>query len=260
MSNVRSTCAALVERLPKINFLVLSAGYASLTSTEETSEGLDHQLALRYYSRYVFIAGLLPLLLKARESGQEARVMSVLAGGLASRPNLDDLGLKKARSKRFGFGAAQVNFNSSGYNDMMMVYFASKYPSIAFTHIFPGIVYTPGWKIALNFGWLFAPLTWALVSISRLFSVTPEYCAEHMLYALFDGKQGAFFRNDKGKVVGSYVFDESETHVYDSSSDSLTYGSQGLVNGTPVPGYGGSDLGVRLLMVHTEEATKPLHT
>jgi len=100
MSNIRSTCADLIDQLPRINYLVLAAGYASFTSTEETSEGLDRQLALRYYSRYVFISSLLPLLTKTRQSGQDARVMSILGGGRAYLPvNLEDLGLKNARAK-----------------------------------------------------------------------------------------------------------------------------------------------------------------
>jgi len=137
MSNIRSTCADLIDRLPRINYLVLAAGYASFTSTEETSEGLDRQLALRYYSRYVFISSLLPLLIKARESGQDARVMSILGSGRAS-PDLDDLGLKKARSKTFGFGAAKAAIQSTAYNDMMVVvrnYFPSTFLNImSLTH------------------------------------------------------------------------------------------------------------------------------
>jgi NAD(P)-dependent dehydrogenase (short-subunit alcohol dehydrogenase family) len=136
MSNVRSTCAALADRLPRINFLVLGAGYASFTSTEETSEGLDRQLALRYYSRYVFISSLLPLLTKTRHSGQDARVMSILGGGSGSAfpVNLEDLGLKNARSKRFGFGGVKAILESVGYNDLMMVvriYFPSLSQNVA---------------------------------------------------------------------------------------------------------------------------------
>jgi len=121
MSNVRSTCTALTERLPKINFLVLCAGYGNLFSTEETSEGLDRSLALRYYARNVFISSLLPLLIRARQSGQDTRVMSVLAGGTAVRVDLDDLGTKKARSATFGSGAFKTLSQSVGYNDLMMV-------------------------------------------------------------------------------------------------------------------------------------------
>jgi len=138
MSNIRSTCADLIDQLPRINYLVLAAGYASFTSTEKTGEGLDRQLALRYYSRYVFISSLLPLLIKARESGQDAQVMLVLGGGLASPVNLDDLSLKVARSKTFGFGAAKAAIQSPGYNDMMMVvgiYFPSTFLNImSLTH------------------------------------------------------------------------------------------------------------------------------
>ncbi|KIM79544.1 hypothetical protein PILCRDRAFT_823463 [Piloderma croceum F 1598] len=256
MSNIRSTCADLIDRLPRINYLVLAAGYASATSTEKTSEGLDRQLALRYYSRYVFISSLLPLLIKAHESGQDARVMSILGGGRASPVDLNDLGLEKARSKTFGFGAAKTAIQSPGYNDMMVVYFASKNPSIAFTHIFPGIVKTPALQTGLDFGWFFKPLTWILLAILGPFCVTAEFCAEHMLYALLDREKGVFFRNDTGDIVGSHVFDQSHLHIYDSDSDSPTYEKKGLIDGTPVAGYGGSDMGVRLLNLHTEEVIK----
>jgi hypothetical protein len=138
MSNVRSTCAELIDRLPRINYLVLAAGYVSLTRTEKTSEGLDRQLALRYYSRFGFISSLLPLLVKARESGQDAGVMSVLGGGNGIPVNLNDLGLEKARSKRFGFAAAKAANESQGYNDLMMVvriYFPSNFLNImSLTH------------------------------------------------------------------------------------------------------------------------------
>jgi hypothetical protein len=90
-------------------------------------------------------------------------------------------------------------------------------------------------------------------------AITQEFCAEHMLHALFDGEKGVFLRNDTGDIVGSRVFDESQSHIYDSNSDSPAYTQKGFVNGTPLTGYGGSDMGVRLLMLHTEEVTKVSH-
>jgi NAD(P)-dependent dehydrogenase (short-subunit alcohol dehydrogenase family) len=119
MSNIRSTCADLIDRLPRINYLILAAGYL-FTSTETTSEGLDRQLALRYYSRYIFISSLLPLLIKTRESGQDAQVMTILGGECAS-PDLDNLGLEKALSKTFRFSPAKAAIQSTAYNDMMVV-------------------------------------------------------------------------------------------------------------------------------------------
>jgi hypothetical protein len=35
--------------------------------------------------------------------------------------NLNDLGLKMARSKTFGFGGAKAAIQSAGYNDLMMM-------------------------------------------------------------------------------------------------------------------------------------------
>ena len=81
-----------------------------------------------------------------------------------------------------------------------------------------------------------------------------------MLYGLLDGDTGVFLRNDTGDIVGSYVFNESQSDIYDSNSDSSSYKKQSLVNGPPVTGYNGSDIGVRLLRLHTDEATKVSHT
>jgi hypothetical protein len=77
-----------------------------------------------------------------------------------------------------------------------------------------------------------------------------------MLYALLDGEKGVFFRNSTGDAVGSHVFDESQVHLYDSNFESPTYQEKGLIHGTPVMGYAGSDMDVRLLMLHTEDVTK----
>lgn len=47
MAAIHTTCVALHKRLPHINFLVMSAGFNSFSSSKETNEGLDYHLALR---------------------------------------------------------------------------------------------------------------------------------------------------------------------------------------------------------------------
>lgn len=47
MKNVSGTCTELGQKVSKINFLVLSAGFIQLSGREETEEGLDKMLALR---------------------------------------------------------------------------------------------------------------------------------------------------------------------------------------------------------------------
>lgn len=65
MKNVHATTADLLNRVPKINFLVLSPGFLTLKGRTE-KEGLDRKLALNYYARWKFIKDLMPLLRRAK--------------------------------------------------------------------------------------------------------------------------------------------------------------------------------------------------
>ena len=115
MRNVRSTTSTLLGHLPKINFLVLSAGYMSFKGRDETDEGIDRRLGLHYYARWKFIHDLLPLLHKAHEAGEDAKALSVLGAGVAGTSiDVNNLGLKRnyLRSNPGGTGPT--------YTDLMM--------------------------------------------------------------------------------------------------------------------------------------------
>ncbi|KAJ7438307.1 hypothetical protein B0H11DRAFT_2039526 [Mycena galericulata] len=249
MSNVRAACAVIRAKVPRVNFLVLTAGYASFVNVALTGEGLDLLIAMRYYYRFVFIQELLPLLEKGSELGEDARVMSVLGAGLGSpkRPiDLDNLGnTVKERAGRFKV-AMRSMIVSSGYTDAMLAHFATRYPGIAFTHIHPGIVHTSA--LHADFDGLLTPLSWLLNWILPFFSVTQDAAAEHMLYALFTGERGLFIRNRYGDVVSSLEF-EASVELGDNDETSV-------LNGVPLPGYGASDLGVRRIVEHTEAVTR----
>lgn len=53
MKNVRTTATELVQRLPKVNYVVLSPGIIT-TKVTKTEEGLHKSLALMYYARWRF--------------------------------------------------------------------------------------------------------------------------------------------------------------------------------------------------------------
>jgi short-subunit dehydrogenase len=112
IQNCRDTSKYLLDKLPKINFLVQSQGYGSLRKAG-TNEGLDEQLVLRYFCRWKFTHDLLPLLRKAKDDGEEARVMSCLGAGLQFKINLNDIPMKNA----WGY---QVCTHSVVYNDYAM--------------------------------------------------------------------------------------------------------------------------------------------
>ena len=113
MREVRATSAALLARLPEINYLVLSPGLFNLRGRDETAEGIDKRLGLHYYARWKFVYDLLPLVQKAKEAGEDAKVMSVLAAGHGGPVNLDDLGMKKS------YNVAKAGLTSPTYTDLM---------------------------------------------------------------------------------------------------------------------------------------------
>lgn len=114
MKNVESTTKELLARLPKINFLFMSPGYFSIKGRDETVEGIDRKLAVHYYARWKFTDGLLPALERAKNAGEDAKVLSVLGAGKGGNIDLSDLGLKRT------FSAAKAGLEVPTYNDLMM--------------------------------------------------------------------------------------------------------------------------------------------
>jgi hypothetical protein len=114
MKNVNEVTKELLARLPKINFLVMTPGIMTMKGRDETEEGIDRKLAVHYYARWKFISDLLPALKKAKELGEDAKVLSVLAAGKGGKIDLDDLGLKK----HFSLGRAASQ--APTYNDLMV--------------------------------------------------------------------------------------------------------------------------------------------
>jgi NAD(P)-dependent dehydrogenase (short-subunit alcohol dehydrogenase family) len=116
MKNVHATTTALLARLEKVNFLVLSTGILRFSGRQETAEGIDEKLALIYYARWAFIYDLVPLLNKAKDAGEDAKVMSILAAGMpmAAEADVNDLGMAK------NYGWLLAMRVTPTYNDLML--------------------------------------------------------------------------------------------------------------------------------------------
>ncbi|KAJ6583499.1 hypothetical protein DFH09DRAFT_1029161 [Mycena vulgaris] len=257
MADVRATSAGLLARLPRINFLVISAGANSLVESSETREGLDHHLSLRYYSRYVWTKELLPLVHNARKLGQDSRVMSILGAGFGHAIDTNDIGLDKARSKTIkslkgvmiSFAALKGMSYSPGLNDAMMASFAAQNPELAFTHIHPGFVRTSAFHF--EFGWLLAPLAWLFEFVMLFFAIEQDEAAQYMLYALLSGERGLFLRSPKGDVISAHAFDSP--YEFESDPKSPVAHKKGYLAGVCLKGYSGSDVTVRKVVEYTEE-------
>ncbi|KZT07074.1 NAD(P)-binding protein [Laetiporus sulphureus 93-53] len=199
MKNVESTTQGLLARLPKVNYLVLSSANLRFFGRGETSEGIDDLAVLMYYARWKFIHDLIPLLRKAKDAGEDAKVMSVAGPGLGNGIDLDDLGPKRNR------GILNMRAQLSMYNDLMIEAFAERDPTMSFIHIWPGIVDTP---ILGRFFWF----------LFYFFSVSAEECAEYMLCALFTAGPGAHRMDNHGDDMGKerhYGSDEASQRLWE---------------------------------------------
>ncbi|KAJ7154041.1 NAD(P)-binding protein [Mycena filopes] len=205
MKNVRRVAGELGARLPRVNFLVLTAGVMTLNGRNETEEGIDRKLAVHYYGRWRFIRDLMPAVENAKEAGEDAKVMSVFSAGYGGTIDLDDLGIKK------NFSIGRAGTAAATYNDIMVQDFAARYPGLSFLHSFPGGVRTGLLKssdsafiriLGATLPLLLTPFTYSL-----------EASGEHQLHALLNAGPGAARTNDKGDDIGlskAYYYGNAE--------------------------------------------------
>ena len=77
MKNVRTCTETLRSRLPNLNYLIITAGYLSLGGREDTEEGIDKRMAVDYYSRWLFIQELMPLLEETLKRASRQKIVTV---------------------------------------------------------------------------------------------------------------------------------------------------------------------------------------
>lgn len=169
----------------KINLLFLSPGFLTTKGRQETVEGVDSKLSINYYGRWRVVENLIPLVEKAAESGENARVVSVLAPGNEGPVNMNDLGLKH------NFSLANANRHITEFNSLAVERFAKLYPNVAFLHAGPGVVNT---GILRSFPWYVR----YPASLAMVFASSPEDSGERFYYI------GAGSPDYK---AGSYILD-----------------------------------------------------
>lgn len=169
-------CQEVLQSETKINMLCLSTGYLTLGGREETPEGVDKKMAVNYYSRFRIVDKLMPLVQKAADSGEPARVVNVLAAGDEGELIEEDLGLKNNYSLR------NANRHFVTMISLATERFAQLYPSVSFSHIYPGFVKTGiGRSLPI---WVRVPLT-PLMWIAE----SGQDAGEKMFYLGFTGKE-----------------------------------------------------------------------
>ncbi|KAH6691171.1 hypothetical protein DL95DRAFT_445879 [Leptodontidium sp. 2 PMI_412] len=127
----------------RIDWLCMSQSNSvqSFKGKKISSEGLDTQFSLHYYSRIRLITLLLPLLLSSLlPTG--ARITSIYAAGMESSLYPTDISL------RTHYSFTNVRSHVVYMTTLFFETLTQKYPGkLAATHVYPGLVVTPGFYL-----------------------------------------------------------------------------------------------------------------
>jgi NAD(P)-dependent dehydrogenase (short-subunit alcohol dehydrogenase family) len=132
IKDVDRMCQQIEKYESHIDILCMSPGYLSFKGRQDTSEGLETDLVLQYYSRQRLVTNLLPLLLKSASP----RVLSVLAAGSEGAIDKEDLEVHN----KYSF--VKATLGAATMTTLMFEELAKKHPTVSFIHVNPGPVGT----------------------------------------------------------------------------------------------------------------------
>ncbi|PPR00862.1 hypothetical protein CVT24_000314 [Panaeolus cyanescens] len=192
IKHVQTATSEILQKYSKINYLLLTPGYLTLEGLNPTSEGIDKKLAVHYYARWKFANDLLPALKKAKEAGEEAKVLSVLGAGIGAEADAEDFGLKKEGN----YTLSNVALVSATYNDLMMQKLSLLNSSIAFLHSTPGVVRTNALAASPSAR---LRLVNCLMPLAAPFMTTPEECASYQWHGIYTTS-----KTEEGQDAGAW--------------------------------------------------------
>ncbi|RAR08154.1 short-chain dehydrogenase [Stemphylium lycopersici] len=162
---------------PRVDVLYMGQAISPLQPSGLTTEGIDTQMSLIYYSRIRFIQKLTRLL---RASPRTARVISIFAGGVEeeNKPGTLPIGTPD----RSVYGVTQVRNHTCFMKTFLFEALAEQHAGkISFTHIYPGLVDGPTFYSDANPLW-FRVLWRLLKPLLSLYMTSPEVCGQVMVF------------------------------------------------------------------------------
>ncbi|KAJ4346222.1 hypothetical protein N0V95_005588 [Ascochyta clinopodiicola] len=161
----------------RLDALYLSQAQFPLQKSPATSEGIDTQMSLLYYSRMRIIQNLTPLLLACTKP---AHVISVFAGNTedSTTPGELPIGTPPTAS----YGVTSVRKHTTFMKTFFFEELAEKHAGkISFIHIFPGLVDGPTFYSDVNPLWI--RIAWRVLKpLMSWYMTSPEVCGHVMLF------------------------------------------------------------------------------
>ncbi|CAO2656141.1 Nn.00g049440.m01.CDS01 [Neocucurbitaria sp. VM-36] len=161
----------------RLDVLYMSQALSPLQESKPSTEGIDTQMSLLYYSRIRFIEQLTPLLTAATVP---AHVISIFAGGVEDSINPGKLPIGTPPPEDYGVIA--VRKHTTFMKTFLFEEMAEKHAGrIGFIHIFPGLVDGPTFYNDVVPLW--ARVAWRVLKpLVSWYMTKPELCGEVMLY------------------------------------------------------------------------------
>ena len=207
LREVDRVCSLIVTEHTNIDYLWLSQGGLANGKGSLSTEGLNEDLAICYYSRLLFMQRLIPLLNK---SPSDPRIVSVLSAGQEGTPQASDLGLLNSPD----FGVFPTMKHNVTMMSLAMRELALQNSKISFIHTNPGMVSTAVHDRWID-GWTgpWAVLGWLMrltfVPLMHSLGYTPSEAGEIGFFELSDARFAAntgtnFFRlSEKAEVLST---------------------------------------------------------
>lgn len=198
-----------------LDLVIFTTGIMAGPTREETSEGLERDLAISYLSRFVILRALAPRLGRSVGMGKP-RVFIMGFPGSGQTANVADLNSHQS------YGRMAAHMNTVAGNEALVLDSARRYPQFNTFGLNPGFVKT---DIRGN---LFGGKTWLyhlIETVSGFVAKTPEAYVRTMLPLLLaaelDGYSGAMFDSKARAIMPSATLDADATAAVIAASEAL---------------------------------------
>jgi NAD(P)-dependent dehydrogenase (short-subunit alcohol dehydrogenase family) len=200
-----------------LDLVVFTTGIFAAPTRQETTEGLERDMAVSYLSRLVLLREIAPRLGKDRPASRmKPRVFIMGYPGAGQAGTLDDLNAEKS------YSAMTAHMNTVAGNEMLVLNAAKRYPNATFFGLNPGLIKTNIRSNLIGADTLrFRLIEWMI----GLFTPSPETYAKRITPLLIspdiESHSGAMF-NPKGlAIMPSPKLTDSHVKAFLAASEAL---------------------------------------
>ncbi len=118
-----------------LDFVFFTTGILAAPKREETSEGLERDMAVSYLSRLAILLELAPRMASASRAGKSKSRLYVMGfPGMGEKGTLEDLNAEKS------YAPMSVHMNTVAGNEALVLDFARRFPGLVWVGLNPGLI------------------------------------------------------------------------------------------------------------------------